>query len=97
MAIELVAHPRAQERPGWAGSTVQAEHAIRGIHSVTVWEEGYEHTAQHLTETLGFRLLAEEQNVFRYEVGAGGPGAVINVRCAPEFLRGMIQEGVSIM
>ena len=56
MAIELVAHPRAQERPGWAGGLVPAEHAIRGIHSVTVWEEGYEHTARHLTETLGFRL-----------------------------------------
>jgi glyoxalase family protein len=93
MAIELVAHPSAQERPGRVGGTVPAEHAIRGIHSVTVWEEGYLHTAQHLTETLGFRLVAEEQNVFSYEVGAGGPGAVINVRCAPEFLRGMMAGG----
>ena len=93
MSIELVAHPRAQERPGWAGGTVHAEHAIRGIHSVTVLEEEYEHTAHHLTGTLGFRLVAEEQNVFRYEVGAGGPGALINVRCTPEFLRGMIAGG----
>ena len=93
MAIELVAHPRAQERPGWSGGLVPAEHAIRGIHSVTVWEEGYEHTARHLTETLGFRLMAEEQNVSRYEVGAGGPGALITVRCAPEFLRGTMAAG----
>jgi len=93
ISIELVAHPRAQERPGWAGGLVPAEHAIRGIHSVTVREEGYEHTAQHLTEKLGFRLVAEEQNVFRYEVGDGGPGALINVRCTPEFLRGMIAGG----
>jgi glyoxalase family protein len=93
MAIELVAHPRAQERPGWTGGPIPAEHAIRGIYGVTVWEEGYERTAQHLTETLGFRLVAEEQNVFRYEVGVGGPGAVINVRCGPDFLRGMIAGG----
>ncbi len=93
MSIELVAHPRAQERPGWARGTVPAEHAIRGIHSVTVLEEEYEHTAQHLTETLGFRLVAEEQNVFRYEIGAGGPGALLNVHCAPEFLRGMMAGG----
>ena len=93
MAIELVAHPRAQERPGWAGGPVPAEHAVRGIHSVTVWEEGYERTARQLTETLGFRLVAEEQNSFRYEVGAGGPGALITVRCAPEFLRGVMAAG----
>lgn len=93
MAIELVAHPRALERPGWTGGLVPAEHAIRGVHSVTVWEEGYERTARHLTETLGFRLVAEEQNNFRYEVGAGGPGALITVRCAPEFLHGMMAAG----
>ena len=93
MAIELVAHPRALERPGWTGGLVPAEHAIRGIHSVTVREEGYEHTARHLTRTLGFRLVAEEQNVFRFEVGAGGPGALITVRCTPELLRGTIAAG----
>ncbi len=93
MSIELVAHPGAGTRPGWAGGSVPAEHAIRGLHSVTVWEEGYEHTAQHLTETLGFRLLVQEQNLFRYEVGAGGPGAFITVRCAPGSLRGMIAGG----
>jgi len=93
MAIELVAHPRAHERPGWTGGLVPAEHAIRGIHSVTVWEEGYEHTARHLTETLRFRLMAEEHNVFRYEVGTGGPGTLITVRCAPEFLRGTMAAG----
>jgi catechol 2,3-dioxygenase-like lactoylglutathione lyase family enzyme len=93
MAIQLVAHPRAQERPGWPGGPIPAEHAIRGVHGVTVWEEGYEHTARHLTETLGFHLVAEEQNVSRYEVGAGGPGALITVRCAPEFPRGTIAAG----
>jgi glyoxalase family protein len=93
MAIQLVAHPRAHERPGWTGGSIPAEHAIRGIHSVTVWVEGYEHTARHLTETLGFRLVAEEHNVFRYEVGTGGPGALITVRCAPEFLPGTMAAG----
>ena len=93
MTIELVAHPRAEERPGWAGGPVPAEHAIRGIHNVTVWEEGYEHTARHLTETLGFRLVAEEQNVFHYEVGAGGPGTLITVRSAPVFRRGVMAAG----
>jgi glyoxalase family protein len=93
MAVELVAHPGAEERPGWTGGSVPAEHAIRGIHSVTVREHGYERTARHLTEMLGFRPVAEAQNVFRYEVGAGGPGALITVRSASEFQRGVIAAG----
>ncbi len=93
MAIELVAHPRAQERPGWTGGPIPAEHAIRGIHSVTVLEKGYEETATHLTETLGFHLVSEEQNILYYEVGVGGPGALIKICSASELRRGAIAAG----
>ena len=40
--LELVAHPTAQERPGWQRGPVPAEQAIRGLHGVTLWEDGYE-------------------------------------------------------
>ena len=93
LLLELVAHPAAHERPGWQKGPVPAEHAIRGLHGVTLWEAGYEHTATFLTETLGFRLLAEEGSVFRYGVGAGGPGALVDVRCAPDLGRGVVAVG----
>src|SRR5437588_6026280 len=54
-ALELVYHPQAQLRPGWKSGTVPAEHAIRGVHTVTLSEDGYERTAKLLTETMGFR------------------------------------------
>ena len=93
LLLELVAHPAAHEHPGWDGGPVPAAHAIRGLHGVTLWEAGYEHTATFLTETLGFRLLAEEGSVFRYGVGAGGPGALVDVRCAPDLGRGVVAVG----
>jgi catechol 2,3-dioxygenase-like lactoylglutathione lyase family enzyme len=34
---ELVAHPAADVRTGWSGAGIPAEHAIRGMYSVTLW------------------------------------------------------------
>src|SRR5438067_13904670 len=48
---------QAELRPAWKSGTVPAEHEIRGVHTVTLSEDGYERTAKLLTETLGFRLL----------------------------------------
>jgi glyoxalase family protein len=93
LALELVAHPQAHHRPAWKEGPVPAEHAIRGIHTVTLLEDGYERTARLLTETLGFHPRSSENNVFRYEVGEGGPGAYIDVRCAPGLRRGLVAAG----
>jgi len=93
LALELVAHPQAELRPAWKSGTVPAEHAIRGVHTVTLSEDGYERTAKLLTETMGFRLLGEENGVFRYAVGEQGPGAYVDVRCAPGLRRGHVAGG----
>jgi glyoxalase family protein len=93
LALELVAHPLAHNRPAWKEGPVPAEHAIRGIHTVTLLEDGYERTARLLTETLGFHPRSSENNVFRYEVGEGGPGAYVDVRCAPGLRRGLVAAG----
>jgi len=93
LALELVAHPQAQLRPGWKEGPVPAEHTIRGVHTVTLSEDGYERTAKLLTETKGFRLLGEENGVFRYAVGEQGPGAYVDVRCAPGLRRGHVAGG----
>jgi len=93
LALELVAAPRAEERPGWEGGSVPAEHAIRGVHGVTLWEERPERTAALLTETLGFRRVAEEGGLVRYAAGAGGPGTFVDVRDAGNPRRGSVAVG----
>ena len=93
LALELVAHHGAEERAGWAGGDVPAEYAVRGIHTVTLCLDGYEHTAKLLTETMQFRKVGEEGSVFRYAVGAGGSGAIVNLRCAPDVWPGIVAGG----
>ena len=91
--LEIVAHPKASERGGWAEGPIPPERAIRGFHAVTLTEEGYESTASMLTKDLGFRLAREDGNRFRYEVGGGGPGAMVDVICRPAAPRGIVNVG----
>lgn len=93
LLLELVAHGGADDRPGWADGPVPAEHAIRGLHSAALWLDGYELTARLLTETLGFRLVREEENRFRYALGDGRAGALLDIRCIPGFWQGAVAVG----
>lgn len=93
MALELVAYPGVLTHAGWEGSTVPAEHAIRGLSGITLWEESFEETTSFLTDTLGFHLVSEEHNMFRYEMGKGGPGTRLDIRRATGFWNGKAGAG----
>ena len=88
MQLELVARPSAGAATPWSGGTVEAEQAIRGFHSVTMWEENTEHTARLLTETLGFRLVREAGQRLRFQAASDGPGALVDVIHRPHGERG---------
>ena len=66
LLLELVATPRVERVAPWGDGPVPAEHAVRGLHGGTIWEDGDRGTAEFLTTRMGFR-----------PVGRGGqPGAV---------------------
>ncbi len=93
LSLELVTHAGAEKRNGWNRGSIPQEHAIRGFFGVTLSEEGYERTASLLTETMGFRLVKEDGDRFRYEVGKGGPGAMVDVLCQPDTPAGQVSVG----
>jgi catechol 2,3-dioxygenase-like lactoylglutathione lyase family enzyme len=93
LQLELVAHPAAEALPSWEGGPVPAEHALRGFHAVTLFEEGYDRTDQLLTGTLGFRSLQQEGALYRYTAADGGPGSLVDIRVAPDFWRGVVGVG----
>jgi glyoxalase family protein len=93
LKLELVAHASAEKRNGWSHGPVPQEHAIRGFFGVTLSEEGYERTASLLTEIMGFHLVKEDRNRFRYEVGEGGAGAMVDVLCQPDAPTGLVSVG----
>jgi glyoxalase family protein len=53
----------------WKENPIGKEHAIKGFHSATLSEEGYEHTASLLTDTLGFKLIAKDNKEDRFRFG----------------------------
>lgn len=93
LQLELAAHPEADDRPPWDDGPIPADHAIRGLHSVTLTEAGYEHTARLVTDTLGMRLVAEEGERFRFATGDGAAGALLDVICSPEAPAGLVAAG----
>lgn len=95
LLVEIVGSAGAANRPGWDRGAVPAGHAVRGVHAVTLWADGREPTERVLTDLLGFRRAAESDHVARFTVGDGeGPGAIVDVRVAPDFWRGAMGAGV---
>lgn len=88
LLLELIATPRVNQVQGWRDGPVPAEHAVRGVHAITIWEDGDAGSAEFLTRTMGFRAKGEEENRLRFESGQDGLGTVVDLRRAPGFWRG---------
>jgi catechol 2,3-dioxygenase-like lactoylglutathione lyase family enzyme len=93
LQLELISSSRANPDRVWERGPVPSENAVRGFHHVTLSENGYELTASLLTETLGFKEIAKKGNRFRYAVGEGGPGTIVDLVCAPEGRPGRVAVG----
>ena len=93
LRLELIATPHANPDHVWRRGPVPADFAIRGFHHVTLMESGYERTASLLTGTLGFRRVQEQGSRFRYAVGSGTSGAIVDLICAPEGQPGQVAVG----
>ena len=91
--LELVGSTEVGGRTGWTQGPVPREHAIKGFRSVTLSEEILERTESVLVDTLGFRLLGEEENRFRYETGKGAAGTIVDVVSRPKAQRGFVSVG----
>lgn len=93
MRLELVETAGASSERTWSEGGVPAEFAIRGFHSATLSEAGYVRTAALLTGTMGFHLVGQEDNRYRYEVDKGGAGAIVDVIGAPGAADGRVAVG----
>lgn len=98
MSLEIIASTESVGPKGqpWAAGGVPVQHAIRGFHSVTISEEGYEKTAALLGQVMGFVPIVSERNRFRYRAGASdnGPGNLVDLVCVPDARHGSPGAGV---
>lgn len=94
-ALELTAAPDALTRQWrfWTGGPVPAEHAIRGIHGITLTEAAEQPTLPFLTGQLGFRPVGEAGARKRFAVGPAGSGAWLDLIVTPGARPGRVAVG----
>lgn len=93
MAIEIVGVIRP-DGAAWPSGPVSPEHAIHGLHSVTLSEEGYERTAETLTALMGFAAGGEQENRFRYRAAGEGRASTVDLLCTPDARHGLMGGGI---
>jgi glyoxalase family protein len=88
MLVELVASSRVVTSPPGPEGPVPSEHAVRGLHGATLWEDGDTGSADFLTRTMGFQPVGEEGSILRFQSADLGIGTVVDLRRTPGFWRG---------
>jgi glyoxalase family protein len=82
--VELVGEAKDDGWTEWKDGPVPAEHAIRGFHSVTMTVAEASETLELLSRTMNFLEVARDGRRVRFETGAGGPDAILDVVESPE-------------
>jgi len=93
LVVELVGTVRDERAPWVSGPDGPGKDAaIRGIHGVTLTIRDPARSLELLTQVLGFRVDHEAANRTRLAVGAGGPGAqleIVRALDAPAAVNGL--------
>ena len=94
LRLELLASARPDDgREPWNGSSVLAEHAIRGLDGVTLLHADCTATESVLVGAMGFRKVAVDGERVRYESGDGGSGTFVDLLHDPNAVPGRVAGG----
>lgn len=93
MGIELVTTKTTSDDRAYRAGSVPLEFAVRGFHSATLNEADERETAGLLTDTMGFTLVAQDGNRFRYARDSGQPAGLVDVLRAPSERQGRVLAG----
>ncbi len=93
LRLELIAAAWAGSVAGWQDGPVPAGMAVRGFHSVTLWERNSAPTATVLTGPLGFEPAGSEGMRYRFAAMAPGIGGAVDLLVVPAELTGSSGAG----
>ncbi|MCB1489991.1 MAG: ring-cleaving dioxygenase [Bauldia sp.] len=92
-SLALVGVVGAEAEPAWTNGDIPAEHAIRGIHGVTLMLGDAEPTAAILTRVLGFVEAGREGSIHRFRAEGAKVGGVVDIHEVGGFLAGRSGRG----
>ena len=93
LRIELIGTNSIREDRAYQAGPVPIEFAIRGFHSATLMEGDHRKTVALLTDTMGFKLVAEDGDRLRYAAGSNDAAGLADVLRAPEERSGRVLVG----
>lgn len=76
--VEIVAVAN-DDRRGWTGAGIPADHALRGLHTVELTVPNSLPTSDLLAHLMGYTLVRREGNRSRFEAAPGGSGRYVDV------------------
>jgi glyoxalase family protein len=77
------------------GEEIPAQHAIRGIHSVTLSESDIRSTSDFLISRLGFQFAGEEGNRHRFLMTGENTGTCVDILHTPGEAKGTMGTGIT--
>jgi len=83
LVMELVATDRDDREP-WAATSVSADDAVRGLHSVTMTVRSPLPTIDFMRDLLGFEIVNEMDGRIRVAVNGDAPGKTIDIAHSPD-------------
>jgi glyoxalase family protein len=88
VGLALAAVPGVESEPAWGAGDVPTEHAIRGLHSVSLLLREAAPTGAILADVLGFSEADHEDSTVRFMAGGTAIGGIVDIRVAGDSLRG---------
>lgn len=86
LQLSLVATERTPQLKQWLGAQVPPDHAIRGLHSVTLWEHSIATASDILTRAFGYEQHAQDATTTRFLAAGNAAGTIVDVREVGGFL-----------
>jgi glyoxalase family protein len=79
LKLELITAKAADSRVPWTTDEISSDYATRGFHNVTITTNKLQPTADVLTNLLGYRLLENHVNRYRFISDAADNSALVDV------------------
>ena len=93
MRLALVGVPGIEDEAAWSYGDVPAEHALRGVHGVSLMLEDGAATAAVLTDVFGFQAVGQDGQTSRFQVPDTTPGTIVDLHSVGGFLPGRQGRG----
>ena len=95
LQLDLVVSEKEDHRKPWETDEVKSAHATRGFHSVTLTLNEADPTAEVLTDILGYKLLKQEGNRYRFITDSVDNASLVDIIEAPGLGAGVNSAGTN--